>query len=201
MREGEGGTVHDFKGKKVFVFPENESQRNSTKGRLVFLAWDRTRKGLLGFAWRQHAHNVKHTVNTIPCFHREKSRFWQGERERELSHSACKLLSIGFRLSHEGVVYKVLLLSWAWAWNNTNPGSNSSGPPLPSLLLLPFQILELISEICLKLCLYGKDAEFICFIYWRLGISCGFSPHQNSQYFIGIVTITSIIKTRTNSRY
>lgn len=28
------------------------------------------------------------------------------ERERELSHSACKLLSIGLRLSHEGVVIR-----------------------------------------------------------------------------------------------
>lgn len=112
MREGEGGIVHGLKGKEIFVFPGNESQRNSTKGRLVFVAWDRTRKGLLSFAWHQHANNVKRTVNMIPCFHREKS---QEQRECELCHSAFTLLSICLCLSHEGVVYKVLSLSWAWA--------------------------------------------------------------------------------------
>lgn len=116
MRKGEGGIVHGLKGKEIFVFPENKSQRNSTKRRLVFLALDRTRKGLLSFAWRQHANNVKDTVNMIACFHREKKSIRAGrERESELCHSAFKLLSICLCLSREGMVYKVLLLSWAQA--------------------------------------------------------------------------------------
>lgn len=141
VRKGEGGIVHGLTGKEIFVFPENKSPRNSTKGRLVFLALDRIRKGLLHFAWRQHANNVKHTVNMSPCFHRGKSQFGQVERESELCHSAFKLLCVCLCLSHEGMVYMVLLPKWPETQHKPRQQLSMATSPSSS------QILGLISEV------------------------------------------------------
>lgn len=58
MKEGYGeetaGKMAQGKRDLWVFFPANQSQSTRTKERLVFLAWDRTGKGvLLSFAWGQ----------------------------------------------------------------------------------------------------------------------------------------------------